>query len=146
MITLLVKLHRVLRSDPLPLLFVGTSRKSVKLEPSSFLRPVRYAMDLKAPSSASPQLSLLEQLLQSCAPATFGRENKDVLDESYRKAGKLDRSQFSVDFHPHDFGIIDTINQILLPQVSPGFMKGREQHRGVMAELYKLNVFDFFSL
>ncbi|KAH9209223.1 hypothetical protein DL95DRAFT_428313 [Leptodontidium sp. 2 PMI_412] len=92
-------------------------------------------------SSTSSQPSLLEQLLESCAPATFGRKNKDILDESYRKAGKLNRSQFSVDFHPHDYGIIDTISQVLLPQVDVDFMKGREQHRGVMAELYKLNVY-----
>ncbi|KAH7386267.1 hypothetical protein BKA64DRAFT_645840 [Cadophora sp. MPI-SDFR-AT-0126] len=68
-------------------------------------------------SSTSSQPSLLEQLLVSCAPATFGRKNKDILDESYRKAGTLDRSQFSVDFHPYDYGIVDTISQILLPQV-----------------------------
>ncbi|PVH81899.1 hypothetical protein DL98DRAFT_530658 [Cadophora sp. DSE1049] len=79
-------------------------------------------------SSASSQPSLLEQLLESCAAATFGRKNKDILDESYRKAGKLDRSQFSVDFHPHDYVNVD-------------FIEGREQHRGVMAELYKLNVY-----
>jgi len=30
----------------------------------------------------------LEGLLEDCAPATFGRSGKDVLDESYRKAGK----------------------------------------------------------
>jgi hypothetical protein len=38
----------------------------------------------------------LEPLVASCQPATFGRNNEDILDESYRKAGKLDRSQFSL--------------------------------------------------
>ena len=32
----------------------------------------------------------LEQLTQACVPATFGVNEKDVLDETYRKAGKLD--------------------------------------------------------
>jgi hypothetical protein len=84
--------------------------------------------------------TLFDELLQSCAPATFGRNDKDILDESYRKAGKLDRNQFSVDFHPHDYGIVDAISQILLPEISNEFLKDREEHRGVVAELYKLNV------
>lgn len=84
--------------------------------------------------------TLFNELLQSCAPATFGRKDKDILDESYRKAGKLDRNQFSIDFHPHDYGIVNAISQILLPEISAGFLKDREEHRGVVAELYKLNV------
>lgn len=84
--------------------------------------------------------ALFEQLLKTCAPATFGRNNEDILDESYRKAGKLDRDQFSVDFHPHDYAIIDAIGQILLPQINVGFLKERDEHRGVLAELYKVNV------
>jgi hypothetical protein len=62
-----------------------------------------------------------DELLQSCAPATFGCKGKDILDEAYRKAGKLDRSQFAVDFHPHDYGIVDVVAQTLLP--SFGAMK-----------------------
>lgn len=84
--------------------------------------------------------TLFEELLKTCAPATFGRNNEDVLDENYRKAGKLDRDQFSVDFHPHDYAIIDAISQVLLPQIDVGFLKERDEHRGVLAELYKVNV------
>jgi hypothetical protein len=87
----------------------------------------------------STKSTLFNELLQSCTPATFGRMDKDILDESWRKAGKLDRSQFSVDFHPCKYGIIDAISQILLPEIGTGFLKGREEHRGVVAELYKLN-------
>lgn len=84
---------------------------------------------------------LFEELLKTCAPATFGRNNEDILDETYRKAGKLDRSQFSVDFHPHDYEIVDAITQVLLPQIDGGLLlKDRQEHRGVMAELYKVNV------
>jgi hypothetical protein len=57
----------------------------------------------------------LEELLHACGPAAFGCNGKDVLDESYRKAAKLDRSQFAVDFHPHDYGIVDAVAQTLLP-------------------------------
>jgi hypothetical protein len=87
-------------------------------------------------SSSQP----FEDLLKACAPATFGLDGKDVLDEQYRKADKLDRDQFSVDCHPADYGIVDTIAQALLPEVLTGIMSKREEHRGVLAELYKFNV------
>ena len=52
-----------------------------------------------------------EALLRKCEPATFGLEHRDVLDEGYRKAGKLDNTTFSTDFHPHDCGIVDAVHQ-----------------------------------
>jgi hypothetical protein len=85
----------------------------------------------------------LEELLRACAPATFGCEGSDILDELYRKAGKLDRSQFSVDFHPHDYGIVDAIAQTRLPSLENLRIAGlnpNTEHWGVVAELYKLNV------
>ena len=39
-----------------------------------------------------------EHLLKACQPASFGRAGEAVLDERYRKAGKLDRSQFATNF------------------------------------------------
>ena len=39
-------------------------------------------------------------LLQNCSPATFGRDGEEVLDQAYRKAGKLDNSQFCTNFNP----------------------------------------------
>jgi hypothetical protein len=90
--------------------------------------------------SNSTATSIFDSLLQACAPATFGYNGKDVLGEGYRKAGKLDRAQFSVDFHPHDFGVLDAISQLHLPEVRGSHLEGREEHRGVLAELYKLNV------
>ena len=42
-----------------------------------------------------------EQLLKDCAPASFGRGGADVVDETYRKAGKLDCTEFSSDFNPY---------------------------------------------
>ena len=32
----------------------------------------------------------VEELLKACAPATFGSKGEEVLEESYRKAVKLD--------------------------------------------------------
>lgn len=70
-----------------------------------------------------------------------------MLDEEYRKAGKLDRSMFAVDFHPHDYAIVDVIAQTLLPGTDPGALglynvdgEMRNEHRGVRCELYKVNV------
>lgn len=77
----------------------------------------------------------LRRLLKDCQPATFGHKGEDVLDESYRKTIKMDRSAFSVDFCPYEMGIVDTITQVLLPNV------GRDvATKSVRAELYKLNV------
>ena len=74
-----------------------------------------------------------EALLRKCEPATFGLENRDVLDEGYGKAGKLDNTAFSTNFHPHDCGIVNAVHQILMPQW------GDKKLHGVRAELYKLN-------
>lgn len=106
---------------------------------------LHWTLPNEAPRALTLQFPVLEdgsetfnQLLQACDPATFGLGQKDVLDETYRKAGKLDNTQFSVSFHPADHGILDTITQTLLPNLLPN--DKRADHRGVLAELYKLNV------
>lgn len=83
----------------------------------------------------------LQALLRTCGRATFGIGGQDVLDESYRKADKLDASQFSSNFHPHDSGILDSVQQILLPSTmrrSSDVIVGPQPLR---AELYALNVY-----
>jgi hypothetical protein len=57
-----------------------------------------------------------KELLNVSLPATFARAGEEVLDEGYRKAGKLDRGHFATDFCPYAVGIVDTLTQILLPQ------------------------------
>lgn len=79
-------------------------------------------------------------LLRSCEPATFGVGGRDILDEKYRKAMKLDASDFSTNFHPHDCGILDSVQQILLPSTIGGGQGVGIGPQGVRAELYKLNV------
>ncbi len=90
-----------------------------------------------------PQSDALQQLLLDCQPATFGRGGKDVFDESYRKARKLDATRFCTSFNPHECGIVDAVAQVLLPGIPLPSMTGKNvcpEHLGVSAELYKLNV------
>jgi len=67
-----------------------------------------------------PTSNDLEHLLKACQPASFGRAGEAVLDEKYRKAGKLDRSQFATTFCPYEAGIIDVVTQLLVPQHKHG--------------------------
>ncbi len=83
---------------------------------------------------------MFHKLLHHCDPATFGVGGRDILDEAYRKAAKLDASDFSTDFHPHDCGILDSIQQILLPSTIRGGQGIGIGPQGVRAQLYKLNV------
>ena len=76
----------------------------------------------------------LNQLIKDCQSAVFGYKGENVLDETYRKAAKMDSSCFSSDFCPYTLGIVDTIAQVLLPNVSEAIGT-----KGVRAELYKLN-------
>lgn len=87
----------------------------------------------------------VQDLLDNCAPASFGKNGKDVLDESYRKAVKLDVDQFSTNFNPYELGIIGAIAQTLLPGIAKPIADKAGEHTfveslGVIAELYKLNV------
>ncbi len=85
-------------------------------------------------SSTGTGMARLQALLRDCEPATFGRGCEDVLDESYRKASKLDASAFSTDLCPYALGIVDQAAELLMPGV------GVSGSRGVEAKLYKLNV------
>ncbi|KAF2870043.1 hypothetical protein BDV95DRAFT_608066 [Massariosphaeria phaeospora] len=76
----------------------------------------------------------LAALVRDTQPAGFGLKGKDVVDESYRKASKLDPTGFSTNFCPYEAGIVDAIAQALLPTRTA-------KYHGVRAELYKLNVY-----
>ena len=54
----------------------------------------------------------LKLLSDACDPATFGLDDKDVLYESYRKAGKLDADNFSI---AEDFLLYEVIVQETQP-------------------------------
>ncbi|KAJ5634104.1 hypothetical protein N7528_001946 [Penicillium herquei] len=84
--------------------------------------------------------SKLQQLVAACEPAGFGQGQKTVMDTEYRSAGKLEPRRFATTFHPADFGIIDSIEQILVPQLN---LMNEEllAVRRVELELYKLNTY-----
>ncbi|KAM5535766.1 hypothetical protein V8D89_010580, partial [Ganoderma adspersum] len=82
---------------------------------------------------ANPTPSALEHLERTCDPATFGVDNRDVLDESYRKAGKLDNQCFAFNLDVGRVGLLEAIRMGLFP--------GRDERKAIHAELYKLNVY-----
>lgn len=75
----------------------------------------------------------LNSLQSACEPARFGRNTETVLDETYRKAGKLDTSEFLVR--------LDVVKSGLLDVVCSSLLSGDKSRRSVTAELYKLNVY-----
>jgi hypothetical protein len=75
-----------------------------------------------------------EELSDACRPATFGLNNQDVLDETYRKAGKLDADKFSWKFNPSDHS--DFANRL-----ASGLFPWNSLDKGIRFELYKLNVY-----
>ncbi|KAG5636142.1 hypothetical protein H0H81_008998 [Sphagnurus paluster] len=75
----------------------------------------------------------LQTLSDACEPATFGLGQRDVLDEDYRKAGKMDKNNFSINLDLVQMGIVDRIRVQLL--------EGADEKKYVKAELYKLNVY-----
>lgn len=68
--------------------------------------------------------------MKDCEPATFGQGKKEVFDEQYRKAGKLDASKFCTSFNPYEHGVMDIVTQALV----------HTKYHGIRAELYNLNV------
>ncbi|KAJ7655334.1 hypothetical protein B0H17DRAFT_1021636 [Mycena rosella] len=78
----------------------------------------------------------LTDMAAACQAATFGLNQTDVLDESYRKAGKMNLSRFS----PH----LDVVASGLLDAISPDILDGQDTDgdKILRAELlYKLNVY-----
>jgi hypothetical protein len=75
--------------------------------------------------------SALETLQTACAKASFGRGQTETLDESYRKAGKLDLGRFAWSKH---LGGLDTI-------IRDGLVPFENGKKDVHFELYKLNVY-----
>lgn len=75
----------------------------------------------------------LEHLSAACQPATFGINQEDVLDESYRKAGKMEVTDFSPKFNLADSSLMDVVRSELL--------EGHESNKAIKTELYKLNVY-----
>ncbi|KAL1758475.1 hypothetical protein FB107DRAFT_288412 [Schizophyllum commune] len=76
----------------------------------------------------------LQALSDACQPASFGVNDTNVYDESYRKARKMDASDFAAKFDPEASGLLDSI--------WPDFLSdGGDANQRVICELYKLNVY-----
>ncbi|KAJ7488395.1 hypothetical protein FB451DRAFT_1025219, partial [Mycena latifolia] len=77
----------------------------------------------------------LAELLAACQKATFGVDQKVVLDETYRKAGKMDLNKFAAR--------LDVVASGLLAAMTPYILQGQdlEVDKALMAEMYKLNVY-----
>ena len=86
-----------------------------------------------AVSAANNLPAQIECLVSQCQEATFGVGGRDVLDQKYRKALKMDPADFSINFHPFDCGIIDCVCDLLLPEHEAG---------GLHVQLYKLNIYE----
>jgi hypothetical protein len=82
---------------------------------------------------ANTTFSQLEQLVKACEPAPFGLNDKDVLDETYRKAGKMDSELFSTPLVPEHTDLIKVLRGHLL--------EGPDSIRKLKIEPYKLNVY-----
>jgi hypothetical protein len=75
----------------------------------------------------------IELLVSKSDPATFGRGPEDVLDETYRKAWKLDEDSFCWRFNPDSGEFVSRLAQKLCPWDS--------FEKGIRVEPYKLNVY-----
>lgn len=73
----------------------------------------------------------LQTLVGACERAAFGLDNKDVLDETYRKAWKMDSSNFLTR--------LDVVNAGIMDHVCAKLVQNTE--RKVRSEIYKLNVY-----
>lgn len=115
----------------------------------STARKLVLPLDGLAPQSSA---AALDDLVAACQPASFGRNGEEILDPSYRLAGKIDPANFASSFHPADFGILQMVENVLLPGIGEKDLgyeddgstkvmsKSARHYRKLHAELYKLNV------
>lgn len=75
----------------------------------------------------------MKQLAEACDPATFGMNDQDVLDLTYRTAGKMDAKDFLTDVDLERAGLMDAIRYDLLD--------GEKGKQDIYAELYNMNVY-----
>ncbi|KAJ7368822.1 hypothetical protein DFH08DRAFT_832358 [Mycena albidolilacea] len=77
----------------------------------------------------------LKELESACEKATFGVDQTDVLDETYRKAGKMDLNKFA--------SRLDVVSSGLLDAITPDLLVGQsvDSDKDLKAEIYKLNVY-----
>jgi Rps23 Pro-64 3,4-dihydroxylase Tpa1-like proline 4-hydroxylase len=80
----------------------------------------------------------LEQLTDACERASFGRKQETVIDDTYRKAVKMDSECFSPTLDPSHTDLLKIIYDCLL--------EGTQSTKRIKVELYKLNVYSTYSI
>lgn len=103
----------------------------------------KLVLPLGSAPDPSSSADILEQLVKDCEPAKYGRGQEDILDPEYRRAGKMNPTDFATSFHPTDFGILENVERILLPNVSSE-IENSLGFRKLSAELYELNVSSWY--
>jgi hypothetical protein len=104
------------------------------------------AKKLSRRNLAVPQqtnLSEFDELIRDCLPLAFECDGQDISDGAWPY--KLDNTQFAINFQPQEYGILDAITQILMPEYEtddPDQQEGTgsEECRAISAELAELNV------
>ncbi|RPD54608.1 hypothetical protein L226DRAFT_514969 [Lentinus tigrinus ALCF2SS1-7] len=91
------------------------------------------ARQLDLSGTSAQDVEALDELEKACEAATFGRNAEAVLDETYRKAGKMDSDKFLLG--------LDVDKSRLVDIVRAGLLAGNDERRAIRAELYKLNVY-----
>ncbi|ORY40265.1 hypothetical protein BCR33DRAFT_373634 [Rhizoclosmatium globosum] len=91
---------------------------------SSVMGSKKITFPLEAASLA------VNDVLEASSPAAFGYKSETVVDNTYRKAWKIDGSNISTTFDVYGSGIVEQIQKTLLASGA-----------GVRAELHKLNVY-----
>ena len=82
-------------------------------------------------------LDELDQLAQACDPASFGAKEKEVLDEAYRKAEKMDTLCF--------FSPLQSVQSNLMKIIHGSLLEGTQSTKAIVAELRKLNVYGTYA-
>jgi hypothetical protein len=78
-------------------------------------------------------LNEIQNLVDACEPAPFGLGRKDVLDDTYRKAGKLDTLNFATNLNVASSGLLESVRK--------GLLGWEDEERPIKAQLYTLNVY-----
>jgi hypothetical protein len=87
---------------------------------------------------ANATLDELEGLAQACEPASFGLNKEDILDETYREAGKIDFGVFS--------STLDLAQTDLIKIIRDYLLEGTQSTRIIRTEPYRLNVYGMHLL
>ncbi|TEB32368.1 hypothetical protein FA13DRAFT_1731566 [Coprinellus micaceus] len=126
-----------LKKDVLDIVAPNLCHGTVRLDPSegSLFYKKNESSEARFLDFASGNLKDedIQRLVEASERATFGRNNEDILDESYRKAWKMDASQFSSQFDVSKSGILDIVHDQLL--------RYAKSTKNIEAHLYKLNVY-----